>query len=74
MAAFIPVFTDNPVGGENLASDIPSAVWIRLQLITSPCTLCQSKKEFSEEYERTVINRTMKKNWGPVRWDVKEKS
>lgn len=65
-AGFISVFTDNPVGGENLAPDIPSAVWIRLQPITSPYTLCQSKKVFSETYERTIINRTVeKKKKGP---------
>lgn len=54
-AAFISVFTDNPVGGENLAADIPSAAWIRLQPITSQRTLCQSKKVFSEEYERKLL-------------------
>lgn len=64
VAAFISVFRDNPVGGENLAPDIPSALWIRLQPITSPCTLCQSKKVFSEKYEKTIINRTIKKNPG----------
>lgn len=74
VAAFISVFRDNPVGGENLAPDIPSALWIRLQPITSPCTLCQSKKVFSEKYERTIINRTIKKiKQGSVWWDVKEK-
>lgn len=71
-AAFISVFTNNPVGGENLESDIPSAVWIRLQPITSPYSLCQSKMVFSEEYERTIIYRTMKKT-GPVWWNVKGK-
>jgi len=62
------------VGGKNLAPDILSAEWIRLQPIKSQYTLCQSKKVFPEEYERTIINRTLKKTWGPIWWNVREKN
>lgn len=72
--AFISIFTDNPVGGKNLSPDMLSAEWIRLQPIKSQHTLCQSKTVFSEEYVRKIINRTLKKNWGPIWWDVREKT
>lgn len=57
---FISVFTDNPMGGKNLAPDIFSAEWLRLQPIKSQYMVCWSKV-FSKEYEITIINRTMKK-------------
>lgn len=43
------------MGGKILAPDTLSAEWIRLQPIKSQYTLCQSKKVFSEEYEKQLL-------------------
>lgn len=68
--AFRSVFTDNPVGGKNLAPDTLSAQWIRLQPITSQYTLCQSEKLFPGE--QLLIE--LWKTWDPICWDVGEKN
>lgn len=54
-AAFISVFTDNPVGGENLAPDIPSAVWIGLQPITSHIHCASLRRYFQRHIKEQLL-------------------